>query len=114
MKGRAVSNPPQEEAREQDHSCIRGERGGSAVAVRLQMQDEEAGDHGVLHADGADGDTRRNDRARQPSAGSRVRLGMVVLGHARQHQEGDDGGGHLHQSGVLERAEPLTHHRTRR
>jgi hypothetical protein len=43
-----------------------------------------------------------------------VRLGMVVLGHARQHQEGDDGGGHLHQSGVLERAEPLTHHRTRR
>ena len=91
----AVGQSAEEEAGEQDHAGICGERDGSGVAVRFQMQDEEAGDYGVLHIDETDGDTRCEDGARQPLAGRRMRLRMIVLANACQSHECDHRGGHL-------------------
>ena len=68
----AIRQAAQEEAREQDQRRRKRERRGAGIAVLRQLQDQEAGDDGVVDVDESHGNAGGNERSPQPtSAGER-------------------------------------------
>src|SRR5947207_7344098 len=79
-----------------------------------QVQNQKTRNDGIVNVDESNSNARRYQRRRYPASALSACGRLILFLNARQHCERDERGDDLHQCRALERAEPVTHHRSRR
>src|SRR5579883_2988050 len=109
-----VRQSSQEKAREEHEGRVEGKCRGPGVASLREVEDEKAGDDGIVEIDESHGDTGCEQITAEPPALFVVRRGVIILAHEKEESRGRNRPENLKFGGVRERPQHLAGERSRR